>query len=111
MVKNIAGLFLSNKYNAIKVKIDGYLFDSKKEARRYQELKLLEKSRAIQDLELQPEFSIEINGQHICKYRADFRYKAEDKTVIEDAKGFKTVVYKLKKRMVEALYNIKIVEV
>ena len=64
----------NNKYKAVKTVIDGITFDSKREAKRYTELKLLEKTGMITHLELQPEYQITINGAKICKYRADFRY-------------------------------------
>ena len=71
----------------------------------------MEKSGLIRNLELQPRFKIEINGKHICDYYADFRYDNTIGTVIiEDAKGFKTPVYRLKKKLIEASYNIKISE-
>ena len=117
-----------SKYKAVKTTIDGITFDSKKEAKRYTELKLLEKAGHITHLELQPEYQITINGAKICKYKADFRYftvraennersynskgewqtptKTGDKEgqIVEDVKGFKTPIYRLKKRLVEASY-------
>ena len=118
----------NNKYKAVKTTIDGITFDSKKEAKRYTELKLLEKAGHITHLELQPEYQITINGAKICKYKADFRYftvrqenreqytnsKGEWQTptitgdkegqIVEDVKGYKTPIYRLKKRLVEACY-------
>ena len=118
----------NNKYKAVKTTIDGITFDSKREAKRYTELKLLEKAGHITHLELQPEYQITINGAKICKYKADFRYftvrqenneqytnsKGEWQTptitgdkegqIVEDVKGFKTPIYRLKKRLVEACY-------
>jgi len=117
-----------SKYKAVKTTIDGVTFDSKKEAKRYTELKLLEKAGHITHLELQPEYQITINGAKICKYKADFRYftvrqenneqyynsKGEWQTptmtgdkegqIVEDVKGFKTPIYRLKKKLVEACY-------
>lgn len=102
-----------SKYGNQKTEIDGFVFDSKREAIRYQELKLLERAGEIENLELQPKYSVDINGKHICNYFADFRYfdKHYKKTITEDAKGMKTDVYKIKKKLVEAIYSIKIVEV
>ncbi len=102
-----------SKYGNRKTEIDGFLFDSKREANRYVELKLAERAGEIENLELQPKYSVDINGKHICNYFADFRYfdKRDRKIVIEDVKGVKTDVYKLKKRLVEALYGIIITEV
>lgn len=100
-----------HKYNAKKTEIDGFVFDSKKEAARYQELKVLEQAMEIHDLELQPEFFCIVNGRKVCKYRADFRYVQDGTTIIEDVKGMRTDVYKLKKKLVEALYDIEIQEI
>lgn len=102
-----------SKYNAVKTEIDGYVFDSRREAARYSELRIMEKAGEIIDLELQPQYPCTINGKLICKYIADFRYTSVKRgnVVIEDAKGFKTPVYRLKKKMVEAIYNIIIIEV
>ena len=106
------------KYRNIKTEVDGIVFDSKAEARRYAELKLLEKANEISDLRLQPEFDCVVNGQKICTYKADFEYwirdeefSPDDKYVCEDVKGFKTQVYRLKKKLVEALHDIEIREV
>ena len=95
-----------HKYNAKLVEFDGFKFDSKKELKRYQELKMLEKAGKIKDLKLQPVFILQ-EGFYYCgkairqiTYRADFEYVDEDgKVVVEDVKGFKTDVYKLKKKL------------
>lgn len=102
-----------NKYNAVKTTIDGIVFDSKREALRYQELLLLQRAGQIRDLALQVPFAIIVNDKKICKYIADFQYvdSSTGKVVTEDAKGYPTPVYKLKRQLVEAIYNVKIVEV
>ncbi len=102
-----------NKYSAKRTTLDGITFDSKKEARRYTELKVLEHVRSIENLQLQPGFPVNINGHHICDYRADFMYWCNTTriVVVEDVKGMRTPVYKLKKKMVEALYGFTITEV
>ncbi len=102
-----------SKYNAVRTEVDGFIFDSKAEARRYSELKLAEQAGEITALELQPKFSIDINGKHICTYIADFKYtdNRTGRTVIEDVKGVKTPVYRLKKKLVEALHGITIQEI
>lgn len=99
-----------SKYHAIKTEVDGFVFDSKAEARRYSELKLLEKVGEIKDLQLQPPFPVFVNGKLICHYIADFSYHEKGKYIVEDVKGVKTPVYRLKKKLVEALYNITITE-
>ena len=95
-----------HKYNAKKIVIDGIEFDSKKEGKRYQELKMLEKAGKIKDLKLQPVFLLQegfyYQGKAIRQitYRADFEYVDEKgNRVVEDVKGFKTDVYKLKKKL------------
>ncbi len=101
------------KYNAKKVIINSIEFDSKVEGQRY--IFLLEQQRngLISSLELQRKFEIEINGQFICSYCADFCYiqKVDDIPVfiVEDVKGMKTPVYRLKKKMLKASlgYDIK----
>jgi hypothetical protein len=104
-----------NKYRNIKTVIDGITFDSKREANRYAELKLLQKAGEIWHLELQPEFLIEVNGQKICKYRADFSYWLSETAthgfVVEDAKGVKTPAYRLKKKLVKAIHGVDVKEV
>jgi hypothetical protein len=100
-----------NKYNARKTVIDGIKFDSKKEAARYCELKILLQAGEITDLELQPVFILQDaftkNGKkyRAIKYIADFRYKDYGKIVVEDSKGFRTPVYLLKKKMFEYKYR------
>jgi Protein of unknown function (DUF1064) len=101
-----------NKYGNRKTEVDGFIFDSKREANRYQELKLWERSGEISRLELQPAFDLLVmGGKSVGKYIADFRYLKDGKEVIEDVKGMKTDIYRLKKKIVEAVYGFKIVEV
>lgn len=96
-----------NKYGNKKVVVDDIKFDSMKEARRYRELKLLERAGKIKDLELQPKFelipTIRTESETLRKvsYIADFKYidLESGKVVVEDVKGFKTDVYLLKKRL------------
>ena len=103
-----------HKYNVspkVDRTVDGITFASKKEAKRYKQLKVLEDEGKIRSLEIQPKFKITVKRKHICYYYADFKYKRGRRTIIEDVKGFKTDVYKLKKKLVEALYNIRITEI
>lgn len=98
-----------NKYGAIKTQVDGIWFDSKGEARRYRELEILQKVGEISDLKLQVTFKIKVLGKHICKYRADFTYRDEvtETDVVEDFKGKETNLFKLKWKLMEALYGQK----
>lgn len=108
-----------SKYKAIKTVQDGIEFDSKKEAERYSELKLLEKAGRIEDIQLQVKFELqpafEFLGKKIkaINYIADFVYfdKRTKQKVVEDVKGMKTPVYKLKKKMFEYHYKIEIKEI
>ena len=101
---------MRNKYRAIKTIVDGIKFDSKKEARRYSQLKLLEKAGAITDLKLQPRFDLIVNNCKCGFYKADFEYVENEKKIIEDVKGMKTPVYNLKKKLIKAIYGIEIFE-
>lgn len=100
-----------SKYGNRKVELDGFMFDSRREANRYLELKLLERSGQITNLELQPRYDLIVNGMNCGFYKADFRYQEGENTIVEDAKGMKTAVYSLKKKLVKAIHGIEIVEV
>ena len=99
-----------NKFRNKKTEVDGITFHSLKESRRYSELKLLARAGQISDLELQVKFSLDVNGHHVCNYFADFCYTENGKPVVEDSKGVKTKDYILKRKLMLALYNIKILE-
>ena len=100
------------KYNAKKTEVDGFIFDSRAEARRYSELILAERAGEISNLSLQPVFPIIVNEKKIGKYIADFQYTDRDgNRVIEDVKGVSTPVYRLKKKLVEAIHEINITEI
>ena len=104
---------MSHKYHAIPTVLDGVRFASQAEARRYRELTLLQAAGEIDRLECQPRFPLVVNGVKVGEYRGDFRYTetATGRVVTEDVKGVRTQVYTLKKRLVEALYGVKIAEV
>ena len=99
-----------NKYKAVKTVVDGIKFDSKKEARRYGQLKLLVKAGEISELKLQPRFDLIVDGTKCGFYKADFEYIEGGKVVIEDVKGMKTPVYNLKKKLVKAIHGVDIFE-
>lgn len=98
------------KYRNKKVQVDMYVFDSIAEAKRYKELKLLERTKKISDLELQPHFllqeSFRKNGKTYRKveYIADFKYIENGRTIVEDVKGMQTDVFKLKHKLFEMKY-------
>ena len=107
-----------SKYGSKKTIVDNIKFDSKWEAERYGQLKAMERGGVVTDLELQVPYNIIINDIKICKYIADFRYKKESNhtitndeyyvEVVEDAKGFETPEFKLKKKLMKAVFNIDI---
>ena len=103
-----------SKYHAIKTEVDGIKFDSKKEAKRYQELKLLEHSKAISNLRLQVPYTLIDKSKHgrAIKYIADFVYydNSLKNEIVEDTKGYRTDVYKLKKRLMAEVHGIEIKE-
>lgn len=101
-----------NKFGAVKTVLDGITFDSKAEAKRWGDLKLLERAGEITHLERQKPFSIDIGDKHICVWRADFHYRTNEGSIAEDVKGVRTPLYRLKAKLVSAMYpGVKIVEV
>jgi len=103
---------LKSKYKNILTTVGNIKFHSKKEAKRYQELLLLQKAGEIKELELQYPFKIEIENKHICTYYCDFIYQDKHgNMIVEDVKGIRTSIYRLKKKLVEAYYGIKITEI
>lgn len=111
------------KYKAQPVTIDGIRFASKKEAKRYCELRLLLKAGEISNLEIHPRFKLLINGAALrydggrpAFYVADFAYfdPSRERRIVEDVKSpaTRTPLYKLKRALVEAIYPaVKIVEI
>jgi hypothetical protein len=117
------------KYGNRKVICDGITFDSKKEALRYRELLLLERAGKIQHLELQKEFiliptqrepdTVGIRGgvkkgrviEHAVKYKADFVYIENGKTIVEDTKGMRTKDYIIKRKLMLFVHQIRIREI
>jgi hypothetical protein len=123
---------MQNKYYNKKCEINGIVFDSRKEARRYQELLLLQRAGVIKSLQRQVKYvlipaqyeSFERygkNGQELtpgkkliereCAYVADFVYEEDGKTVIEDTKGMKTKDYIIKRKLMLHIHGIRIREV
>lgn len=89
-------------------------FASKRESRRAQELELLQKIGEISDLEMQVKFELipKQQGERACHYIADFRYRDKDgNVVIEDAKGFKTPEYVIKRKLMKFRHNITVREI
>lgn len=108
---------MASKYKNKNTVVDGITFDSKKEANRYVELKKAEKIGLIEDLKLQVKFVLipKQKGERECSYIADFVYKDKQtgETIVEDVKSsprYKTEVYKIKKKLMLFIYNIKVKE-
>lgn len=97
------------KFGNVPTEVDGIKFASKKEARRYSELRLLERAGEISDLKVQPRYPFTINGFHIATYVADFAYRdAHGRDVVEDVKGGRatqTDVFRLKAKLFHAIYG------
>ena len=100
-----------SKYHAKPVVVDNIRFHSTKEARRYQELRLLEKAGEVSNLKLQPRFSLCAGDgcYEIGIYVADFSYlDVKGRSVWEDVKGFDTPLSKWKRKHVKAQYGIEV---
>ena len=107
-----------SKYNSRKVNLNGEKFDSHKEARRYGELVLLERAGQISHLERQVKFELipsqRVDGmvvERACTYVADFVYMDNGKKIVEDAKGFRTKEYIIKRKLMLYVHGIRIKEV
>lgn len=107
-----------NKYRAKGQYFDGKWFSSQKELRRYRELELLQRAGKIKDLVCQPvfKFPIKYDSGRVMSYKADFQYtenpgRPNAYRVVEDVKGFKTQVYKIKKALVKHFHGVEIKEV
>lgn len=121
------------KYGNRKTVVDGMVFDSRHEAVRYQELKLLERAGKITDLQTQVVFELipaqyetyerysEKTGKKLkdgrrclergCSYVADFVYRQDGEEIVEDAKGMRTEEYRIKRKLMLWRHGIKVVEV
>ena len=118
-----------SKYKNKKVYFNGYAYDSKKEAHRHIELLELERRGEITDLQRQVKFVLipaqrepdtlgkrggVRKGKLIereCAYKADFVYKRNGETVVEDTKGFRTKDYVIKRKLMLLIHGIQIKEV
>lgn len=106
----------TSKYHAKKTVVDGMPFDSKREADRYLVLKSMEEDGAIEDLRRQVRYELvpafDVDGKHYRPvfYVADFVYVEDGKEVVEDVKGMKTDVYRLKSKLFARRYGMSIKE-
>lgn len=118
LVREISGK-PKNKYGAVKKKVDNILFDSTKESKRYEELKMLIRAGEIKNLKLQVRYDL-IPSQKFrdgktmvgTYYLADFVYFDNRKgcEVVEDVKGKKTDVYQIKRKLMKLILDIEIFE-
>lgn len=107
-----------SKYHARKTTVDGITFDSHKEADRYLVLRGMEEDGSIEDLrrqvryELVPAFNVDGSHYRPVYYVADFVYmdKETGKEVVEDVKGVRTDVYRLKSKLFARRYGMSIRE-
>lgn len=109
---------MRSKYGNRQMTRNGETFDSAKEARRYGELVLLERAGQISDLKRQVRFELiptqYENGkcaERAVHYVADFVYKENYKEIVEDAKGFRTKDYIIKRKLMLYVHGIRIKEV
>lgn len=107
-----------SKYNNRKTTVNGIIFDSDAEARRYRELCLLARAGEITNLKLQPQFTLlegfkTPDGETVrpTVYRADFSYMENGKLVVEDVKGVRTEAYKLKYKLMLERHGIRVTEI
>ena len=106
-----------SKYHSTPTEVNGIRFDSKREANRWAELRILERAGKIQKLKRQVKYllipSQYRDGKCIereCSYLADFVYIKDGHLVVEDCKGFRTPEYKLKRKLMLERYDIRLVE-
>ena len=108
-----------SKYNNTKTEINGIQFDSKKEAKRYEELNLLEKVGEIRELTVHPDFILQEGFRkhgiihRAITYKADFTYVTKDgRVIVEDVKGWNkktckyilTTEFRIKRKLFEKKY-------
>lgn len=105
-----------SKYHARKTVIDGITFDSRREADRYLVLKSMEEEGLIENLRRQVRYELipafDVDGKHYrpVSYAADFVYVEDGKEVVEDVKGMRTDVYRLKSKLFAYRYGMNIRE-
>lgn len=112
------GMFRSpgrSKYGNKRTEVDGIAFDSKAEARRWGELKMLVAAGEIGSLERQAKYVLipKQDGERECAYVADFTYWkiTPGCRIVEDVKGYRTEVYRLKRKLMLYVFGIRVVEI
>lgn len=99
-----------SKYGNIRTEVKGMKFDSRREARRWMVLRLEERAGEIRDLRRQVEYPLTVNGMTVAVYRADFTYLRKGELVVEDSKGFRTEVFRLKAKLMLACHGVVVSE-
>lgn len=97
-----------SKFRNVVTIVDGIKFHSKREAKRWAELKLLERSGQIGELRRQVPFILEIKGIKIETYRADFVYNEGGREVVEDSKGMITKDFRRKFKWMKAVHGVEV---
>lgn len=100
-----------NKFGAIKVTIDGYTFDSRKEAAHYETLKQLSKAKAIANLRVHPKYDLAVNGVKIATYKPDFDFVDDTGPRVIDVKSPPTAKkrdFVLIKKLMAAIHGIDV---
>lgn len=97
-----------HKYGAKAVDVDGIRFASKKEANRWFELKTMLASGMISELKRQVAFDLVVNGIKVAKYISDFVYVEDGAQIVEDAKGVRTAMFRLKAKLLKACHGIEV---
>lgn len=101
-------MYIRHKFKAKPQELDGIKFPSKKEAKRYRELKTLQELGEVLFFLRQVPFHLEAGVKYVCDFLV---FWTSGEVTIEDVKGIKTDMYILKKKMVEATYPVTITEI
>lgn len=99
---------VKHKFFAVRSECDGFKFASKKELRRYLELKMLRQAGEVSFFQMQSPFHLTGGVKYICDFQV---YWSNGDITFEDVKGVRTPMYILKKKQVEVLYPITITEI
>ena len=107
-----------SKYRSQKTEVNGIVFDSKKESKRYQQLMLMVRAGVITNLNRQVKYTLVpaqyIDGQCVeraVSYVSDFEYDENGKHIVEDTKGVRTKEYIIKRKLMLYKYGIRIREI
>jgi hypothetical protein len=102
---------MKSKYSAVRTEVDGIKFASKRESKRYGELKMLQLAQEITDLRLQVPYELNPCGTFSYKYVADFVYKdRQGNEIVEDVKGFRNQIYRKKAKLMLKVHGIRVKE-